>query len=64
MTDLYRKLTQKLKDSNFVFWREGKGSHEIWVNIDTNVKVSVSKNTKSRHTANGVLKSAGIDDKI
>ena len=58
MTDIYQQLICKLKDSNFELFRQGKGSHEIWKN-DTGVTVSVPKNTKVRHTANGILKSAG-----
>lgn len=37
----------------------GKGSHEKWVNTAERRMVTVSR-TKSRHTANGILKQAGL----
>jgi hypothetical protein len=36
------------------------GSHEIWYSRTTGRKFSVPRNTKMVHTANGVLKSAGL----
>jgi predicted RNA binding protein YcfA (HicA-like mRNA interferase family) len=46
------------------FVRKGKGSHEGWYSPITNDSVTVSFNIKSRHTANGILKQAGIKEKI
>jgi predicted RNA binding protein YcfA (HicA-like mRNA interferase family) len=40
--------------------RKGKGSHEIWYSPVNNQNVSVPRSTKSRHTANDVLKKAGL----
>ena len=36
------------------------GSHEIWDSPTTRRKFSVPRNTKMVHTANGILKSAGL----
>jgi predicted RNA binding protein YcfA (HicA-like mRNA interferase family) len=46
-------------------WRVdgGKGSHEKWRSPINNRTVTVPK-SKSRHTANGVLKQLGIDKKF
>jgi predicted RNA binding protein YcfA (HicA-like mRNA interferase family) len=41
------------------FYRMGKGDHEIW-SCPNGCKVTVDGNIKSRHTANGVLKQAGL----
>ncbi|MGZ8402350.1 MAG: type II toxin-antitoxin system HicA family toxin [Rhodoplanes sp.] len=40
--------------------RAGKGSHEIWFSPINNRNFSVPRTTKSRHTANEVLKRAGL----
>ena len=64
MTDYYRDVTNKLREENWIKHREAKGSHEMWKNMDTNEQVSVPRKLKSRHTANGILKSAGIDHKV
>jgi len=40
--------------------RQGKGSHEIWYSPVSKQNVTVPQSTKSRHTANDVLKKAGL----
>jgi hypothetical protein len=42
------------------FDRQGKGDHEIWYSPITNQRFVVDQHIKSRHTANAVLKQAGI----
>ena len=42
------------------FDRSGKGDHEIWYSPITERKFVVDSNIKSRHTANAVLKQAGL----
>lgn len=42
----------------------GRGDHEIWWSPITSCMVTVDNNIKSRHTANGVLKDAGIGKKF
>lgn len=42
------------------FERQGKGDHEIWSSPITQRRFVVDGQIKSRHTANAVLKQAGI----
>lgn len=42
------------------FERHGKGDHDIWFSPRTGVYFPVDHKIKSRHTANGVLKQAGL----
>ncbi|HUK52966.1 MAG TPA: type II toxin-antitoxin system HicA family toxin [Candidatus Binatia bacterium] len=42
------------------FERQGRADHEIWYSPITNRRFPVDSNIVSRHTANGVLKQAGI----
>lgn len=46
-------------DAGCEFFRNGKGDHEIW-QCPNGSKVTVDGNIKSRHTANEVLKQAGL----
>lgn len=64
MADFYRELVTILRANGFVLLRSGKGSHEIWFNLQTKKPVTVPRNTKSRHTANDVLKQAGLPKKF
>ena len=40
--------------------RQGKGDHEVWYSPLTNRRFVVDNSIKSRHTANAVLKQAGL----
>jgi predicted RNA binding protein YcfA (HicA-like mRNA interferase family) len=62
MKGYYRQVIDILKMNGFAFLRMGKGSHEMWAK--GSLAVSVPSNCASRHTANGVLKDAGISTKI
>jgi hypothetical protein len=42
------------------FVRQGKGDHEIWYSHISGKTFPADKTILSRHTANGVLKQAGI----
>jgi len=64
MADFYRELISILRANGFEFLRPGKGSHEIWFNRATGRHVTVPRTTKSRHTANDVLKQAGLSKKF
>lgn len=59
-----KSLTLKLKKiltaANCSFVRPGKGDHEIWFSPITNRNFVVDSAIKSRHTANAVLKQAGL----
>jgi len=41
--------------------RAGKGSHEIWYSPISNRSFPVPHRIKSRHTANAILKQAGLE---
>jgi len=53
-------IKQKLLQHDCRFVRHGKGDHEIWYSPITNRNFTVDQGTKSRHTANHVMKEAGI----
>jgi predicted RNA binding protein YcfA (HicA-like mRNA interferase family) len=57
--DFYRDLVKILMAAGFEQVDGGKGSHEKWQNIETGKSVTVPR-SKSRHTANEVLKQAGL----
>lgn len=58
MTDFTPALKRMLRENGFVFLRSGKGDHEIWHRDGR--KIVVDAAIRSRHTANGVLKQAGL----
>ncbi len=60
MADYTPELKEILKEYGCYFERYGKGDHEIWYSPITNRRFVVDSKIKSRHTANGVLKQAGI----
>jgi predicted RNA binding protein YcfA (HicA-like mRNA interferase family) len=64
MAELYRELVSILRSNGWQLHRSGKGSHEIWINRTNGRAVTVPRNTKSRHTANDVLKQAGLKKKF
>jgi predicted RNA binding protein YcfA (HicA-like mRNA interferase family) len=64
MADYYRELVRILRSNGWQLHRTGKGSHEIWVNPANGRAVTVPRNTKSRHTANDVLKQADLEKKF
>lgn len=55
-----RKLKAELAHNGWAFLRQGKGDHEIWYHPDFTNKIIVDNKIKSRHTANAVLKQAGL----
>ncbi len=60
MGDFTADLKQALRDAGCRFVRQGKGDHEIWYSPVTAVHFVVDGAIRSRHTANGVLKQAGL----
>jgi hypothetical protein len=60
MADYYRNLIRLLKAGGYEFKREGRGDHEIWWNPQTGVRVTVDRKLRSKFTANGILKEAGL----
>ena len=63
-TNCYKQVVDLLRQHGFEFTRQGKGSHELWASAGQGIKVTVPRNLKSRHTANGILKDAGCDAKL
>lgn len=55
-----RDVKKLLQDAGCSFVRQGRGDHEIWYSPLTDTNFPVDSNIKSRHTANQVLKQAGL----
>jgi predicted RNA binding protein YcfA (HicA-like mRNA interferase family) len=55
-----RELRALLSAVGCVFVRQGKGSHEIWHSPLTKRNFAVPVHTPSRHTANAILRQAGL----
>jgi hypothetical protein len=60
MSDYTPRLKELLRAAGCRFERSGKGDHEIWYSPITGVRFVVDGFIKSRHTANAVLKQAGL----
>ena len=58
MNGYYTLVIQILRQHEYRWLRQGKGSHEIWTNGKRNQ--TVSKNMPSRDMANAIMKQAGI----
>ena len=61
MADYAARLKRLLRQARCRLERQGKGDHEIWYSPITNRRFPVEKAIKSRHTANGILKQAGLN---
>jgi hypothetical protein len=53
-------LKKLLLEAGCSFERQGKGDHEIWYSPISDRRFVVDSAIKSRHTANAVLKQAGL----
>lgn len=60
MADYGPRLRKLLKEANCRRERQGKGDHEIWYSPITRRRFPVDQKIRSRHTANGILKQAGL----
>ena len=60
MSDYTPKLMELLRRHGCYFVRQGKGDHEIWFSPISQIHFVVDSKIKSRHTANAVLKQAGL----
>jgi HicA toxin of bacterial toxin-antitoxin, len=54
------ELMRLLRAAGCRFERPGKGDHDIWYSPITNLRFPVDNKIKSRHTANAVLRQAGL----
>jgi len=61
MADFEKRVREILSQHGYRFERHGKGDHDIWFSSETKKHVTVDKTIKSRHTANAIIKQAGID---
>ena len=64
MSDFSKDLKKLLLDKGCSFERQGKGDHEIWYSPITDIRFVIDNKIKSRHTANAVLKQAGLPKKF
>ena len=60
MADFAPELKRILKRAGCYCERTGKGDHERWFSPVSGVRFTVDHCIKSRHTANAVLKQAGL----
>ena len=57
----YAPIVKKILTENSCHLeRQGKGDHEIWYSPLTKLRFTVDGKILSRHTANGILKQAGL----
>lgn len=56
----YAQVVAALRDAGFEYKRQAKGDHELWYNASQNKSVIVDRGSLSRHTANAVMKQAGL----
>ena len=61
MSDFTPQLKRILREAGCYYVRAGKGDHEIWHSPKSGCSFPVDQKIKSRHTANGVLKQAGLE---
>lgn len=64
MADYGRDVRKALAEGGCTFLRRGKGDHDIWLSPNTNRPLTVDTKIKSRHTANAIMKQAGIDKRF
>jgi predicted RNA binding protein YcfA (HicA-like mRNA interferase family) len=60
-SNLYPEPARQLRKAGCTIVRQGKGSHEIWYSPTSNRRFSVPRSTVKVHTANSVLKDAGLE---
>jgi hypothetical protein len=59
-TSFTPELIRLLSAAGCRFERNGKGDHDVWFSPITGLRFPVDSKIKSRHTANAVLKQAGL----
>ncbi len=64
MAEYEKKVREILKQYCCTFVRRRKGDHDIWYSPLSNRNITVDTKIKSRHTANAILKQAGINYKF
>ena len=64
MADYASDLKIILKEARCWFVRQGRCDHEIWESPHTHRRFTVPTTIKSRHTANEILKQAGLEKRF
>lgn len=64
MPTFEKEVRQLLVAAGCEFVRHGKGDHDIWRSPISNRHFTVDGKIKSRHTANEILKQAGLAKKF
>jgi hypothetical protein len=60
MASYEKDVKTKLSQNGCYFVRHGNGDHDIWFSPITKLPITVDSKIVSRHTANGIMKRAGI----
>ena len=60
MASFEKDVKTKLSQNGCYFLRHGKGDHDVWFSPITKLPITVDNKIVSRHTANGIMKRAGI----
>jgi hypothetical protein len=61
MADRTGRLERLLRQAGCRLDRQGKDDHEIWYSPIAKQRFPVDNKIRSRHTANGILKQAGLE---
>jgi predicted RNA binding protein YcfA (HicA-like mRNA interferase family) len=59
VNDFGKAVRLQLGEAGCAFLRRGKGDHDIWT-TPAGKRLIIPVRIKSRHTANGILKDAGL----
>jgi predicted RNA binding protein YcfA (HicA-like mRNA interferase family) len=60
MADFAPEVKKILREHGCTFVRQGKGDHEMWKSPINGKSFPVDHKITSRHTANGIMKQAGL----
>jgi hypothetical protein len=60
----YSAIVAILKEHGCTFKRQAKGDHDMWYSPFSGRHFPVDRGCQSRHTANAIMKQAGIDHKF
>jgi len=64
MAEYEKKVRKVLTENGCYFVRHGKGDHDIWHSPINNHNIVVDGKISIRHTANGIMKQAGINHRF
>lgn len=64
MAEYEKKVRKILAENGCTFVRRGRGDHDIYYSPISGINFTVDGKIKSRHTANAVLRQAGISFKF